>query len=85
MTALKRPELLPILVCPESHQALVEAGRATLEWLNDQVRQGRCRNRSGETVRETLAAALARADGKILYPIRHGVPLLLVGEGLPVG
>ena len=33
---------------------------------------------------EPLAAGLVRADGKVLYPIRHGIPELLAEEAIPL-
>jgi uncharacterized protein YbaR (Trm112 family) len=29
-----------------------------------------------------LEAGLVRADGKVLYPIRDGIPVMLVEEGI---
>lgn len=85
MTALKRPDLLPILVCPETHQPLAVADAPALERLNEQLAAGRCRNRAGQTVREPLAGALVRIDGHIAYPVRNGVPLLLLDEQVVIG
>jgi len=75
-------ELLKILCCPETHQALRLAEPALLDHLNAQVASGSLRNRSGSEVKEKLEAGLIRADGKLLYPVRQGVPVMLVNEAI---
>ncbi len=79
------PELLSILCCPETHQPLVAAPAELLASLNERIRQGNIRNRSGGTITERCEAALLRQDGKALYPVRGGLPILLVAEAIPVG
>jgi len=75
-------ELLKMLVCPETHQALREAEEALLAKVNEAIRAGKLNNRSGSPVTEPLTEALIRQDGKILYPVREGIPVLLVDEGI---
>lgn len=64
-------DLLQILRCPESRQPLELAGADLLARVN----AGRA---------ETIVAGLVRADGKMLYPIRENIPVLLVEEAIPV-
>lgn len=75
-------ELLKMLVCPETHQPLREADEALLAKLNEAIRAGKLKNRSGATVTETLTEALLREDGQVLYPVREEIPVLLVDEGI---
>jgi len=77
-------ELLEILACPASYQSLAEAPRELVERLNAAIRAGGVRNVGGEAVAAPLEAALVRADGSLVYPIRDGIPVLLVNEGLAV-
>ena len=77
-------DLLQILACPETHQALAEAGLELLKRVNDRVAAGQAKNKSGEDVKEPLEAGLVRQDGKIVYPIRDGIPVLLVDEGIVI-
>jgi uncharacterized protein YbaR (Trm112 family) len=77
-------DLLAILACPETHQPLAEADAALLARANQRIAAGEAQNRGGTKVAEKLEAGLVRQDGKVLYPIRDGIPVLLVDEGIPV-
>ena len=71
-----------MLRCPETQQARALAETALVERLNAQVITGELRNRAGQPVTVKLDAGLMRADGKVLYPIRRNVPVLLVNEAI---
>jgi len=77
-------ELLKILCCPETRQAVQPADGPLLDRLNHQIGAGRLQNRSGRPVTEKLEDGLLTADGKLLYPIRQGIPVLLAPEAIPV-
>ncbi|HWX21210.1 MAG TPA: Trm112 family protein [Candidatus Binatia bacterium] len=79
------PDLLKILCCPETHQALRLAEPAALEQLNRQIETGALKNRGGQPIKEKLENGLVRGDGKFLYPIRRGIPVMLIEEGVPLG
>jgi len=76
------PELLEILVCPETKQPVHEAGADVLARLNLEIAAGRLRNRGGEKVEKPLAEGLLREDGKVLYPVDDGIPVMLIEESL---
>ncbi len=77
-------ELLKILRCVETQQELDHAGNALIENLNAQIAAGQLRNRAGQPVRDKLEGGLLRRDGKILYPIRNNIPIMLLDEAIPV-
>jgi len=77
-------ELLKILCCPETHQEVRLAKPAVIDNLNEQIAAGTVTNRAGQRVKEALEAGLIRADGKLLYPIRRNIPVMLVDEGIPL-
>ena len=79
------PELLSILRCPETRQPLAPAPAELLASLNERIRRGDVRNHSGGAVTERCEAGLLREDGKALYPVRGGQPILLVAEAIPLG
>jgi uncharacterized protein len=76
------PELLALLVCPETHQDLALAGPEEIARLNEAIRQGRLRNVAGGTVADPVEGALVRADRVVAYPVRDDIPVMLVDEGL---
>jgi len=75
-------DLLSILACPETHQPLREAGEADLSGVNARIAAGAVKNVGGKPVSEALQAGLVREDGKRIYPIRDGIPVLLIDEGI---
>ena len=78
------PQLLEILCCPESHQPLSEVGADFLLKLNELVSTGSLKNSEGVVVEGPLDGALLREDRLVLYPVRQGIPVLLVDERIPV-
>jgi uncharacterized protein YbaR (Trm112 family) len=76
------PELLEILVCPESKQPVTPAGDDVLAKLNAEIEAGRLRNRGGEAVAKPISEGLIREDGKILYPVEDGIPVMLIEESI---
>jgi uncharacterized protein len=77
-------ELLEILVCPETRQPVRIASAEQLETVNRRVRAGELRNRGGEPVKEPLQEGLVREDGKVLYPVDDGIPVMLVEQSIPL-
>lgn len=78
-------DLLEILACPETHQTLRMASAEELETVNGAISSGSCSNAGGAKVEEALVAGLVREDGKVLYPVRDSIPVLLVEEGIGLG
>lgn len=75
-------ELLDIIVCPETKQALVLAEPELLEKINLLIEKGELRNRSKQRVSEKIDGGLIRADRKYLYPVRDDIPILLIDESI---
>lgn len=78
-------DLLEILVCPETRQPLARASAEQIARLNEGVRAGTLRNRGGEAVKSELREGLVREDGRVLYPVDDGIPVMLVEESIELG
>lgn len=75
-------KLLSILCCPVTHKDLLPARPDVLASVNGAIDAGQLRNRDGNVLASTLSEALVTDDGKTLYPIDDGIPVLLEGEGV---
>ncbi len=75
-------ELLEILVCPETRRPVAPAPDELLAKLNAEIEAGRLRNRGGEPVAEAISEGLLRDDGKILYIVDDGIPVMLIEESI---
>lgn len=78
------PDLLALLVCPETHQDVTLATPAELAGINEAIRQGQVRTAGGNPVEHPVEGALIRSDRAIAYPIRDSIPVMLVTEGLSI-
>jgi uncharacterized protein len=78
------PELLALLVCPETHQDVTLATSDEISLLNDAIRTGLVHTATGKPVDQPVEGALIRIDRSIAYPIRDGIPVMLVAEGLAI-
>lgn len=74
--------LLDIVCCPVTHQPLQPLPESKLERLNALIAQGAIKNRNDEPVTESLQAALATRDGRVAYPVRDDIPILLEQQGI---
>lgn len=78
-------ELLEILVCPETKQALRPADETLLAELNGSVASGTLFTRGGRSVSVPLTEGLVREDGRVLYPVRDDIPIMLIDESIELG
>lgn len=74
--------LLAILHCPVTHKGLATARPEILNSVNAAITAGKLANRDGHTLVEPLVDALLTDDGKVLYPVTEGIPVLLEGESI---
>ncbi len=75
-------KLLSILCCPVTHQGLALARPDMLGKVNMAIDAGRLSNREGSVLTEALEEALITDDGKVLYPVSEGIPVLLESESI---
>jgi uncharacterized protein YbaR (Trm112 family) len=72
--------LLDIICCPITHLPLVPLDAERLSRLNAAIATGGVRNHADHDVAGALSEALVTRDGRIAYPVRDGVPILLEDE-----
>ncbi len=76
------PDLLALLVCPQTHQDVALATPDQVDRINEAIARGEVRTAGGTSVDQPVQGALIRADQSVAYPIRDGIPVMLVAEGL---
>lgn len=74
--------LLTILRCPVSHKGLSVLAKDKLARVNAAIEAGELKNHEGSVVSTALAEALITDDGKRLYPVDDGIPVLLEDESI---
>ncbi len=75
-------DLLAILCCPETKQEVSLIDSRMLDQLNAEIEKGELHNKAGHPVKEKLDGGLIRKDGKVVYPIRDQIPIMLIEEGI---
>ena len=74
--------LLTILRCPISHKGLSVLKKDKLLKVNTAIGDGAVTNHDGARIEEPLSEALVTDDGKRIYPVADGIPVLLEGESI---
>ena len=74
--------LLTILRCPVSHKGLSVLKKDKLALVNAAIDAGELVNNEGSSLSESLAEALITDDGKRIYPVNDGIPVLLENESI---
>ena len=77
-------KLLAILCCPVTHKGLALARGDLMKSVNGAIADGKLKNRDGVVLGNLLDEALVTDDGKLLYPVNDGIPVLLESESVAV-
>ena len=75
-------DLLDIICCPVTRLPLLVMAAEQVQALNQRIEQGSLVGRDGEAIAEPLTEALVTRDGKLAYPVRDGIPVLLEDSGI---
>ena len=65
-----------------TQKGLSQAKGDTLSDINTAIQAGKLSNRDGQLLAEPLSEGLITDDGKVLYPVVSGIPVLLEGESI---
>ena len=75
-------DLLDIICCPATRLPLGVMPAEQVQTLNRRIEEGTLVGRGGEKLTEPLTEALVTRDGKLAYPVRDGIPVLLEDSGI---
>jgi len=75
-------KLLDLLVCPVTYQALHRLDSAQRERVNAAIARAELQRGDGSVETRPLDDALATRDGRTVYRIDDGIPVLLVEEAI---
>jgi uncharacterized protein YbaR (Trm112 family) len=74
--------LLDILCCPASKQPVALLSAAQLQALNRAVDAGQVQAADGASVRRSYSAGLLTRDGRTIYRIDDGIPVMLIDQAV---
>jgi len=77
------PELLEILCDPITKVAVQMLAPEKLAILNAAVTQGKVKDAKGNAVEGNVEEALITTDGKTIYRVDSGIPIMLAEHGIP--
>ena len=79
------PKLLEILVCPITKVSVKTLGKEKLAVLNRAIGEGGVRHLDGAAVEDPLDEALVTEDGRTVYRVDDGIPVMLEDLAIPTG
>ena len=74
--------LLEILVCPTTKVPVKALSRDKLAVLNREVEQGNVTRHDGSLVEAPIEEALITTDGRTVYVVDDGIPVMLEDQGI---
>ena len=75
-------KLLDIMCCPLAKLPVEILDTERLARLNTAIEAGEIKNHAADMLTEDLPEALVTRDGRLVYPVRDGVPVMLEEESI---
>ncbi|MDD4051237.1 MAG: Trm112 family protein [candidate division Zixibacteria bacterium] len=76
-------ELLEILCCPLTKKPVTALPDDKLALVNDHIARKQIKDVDGNIIDRPLTEALLTEDRKTIYRIDEGIPVMLIGSGIP--
>lgn len=73
---------IDILCCPVSKCPVRNLSKSRLQFLNQAILRGEVQTVGGQPVAEVIKEALITEDGKVIYRVDEGIPVLLPDEAI---
>ena len=77
------PKLLEILVCPITKVSVRMLGKQKLAALNRAIAEGGVKHMGGTAIDAPLKEALVTSDGRTVYSVDDGIPVMLEDLAIP--
>jgi uncharacterized protein YbaR (Trm112 family) len=77
------PKLLEILVCPITKVSVKMLGKQKLAVLNRAIAEGGVKHLDGAAVEDPLDEALVTGNGRTVYRVDDGIPVMLEDLAIP--
>jgi uncharacterized protein YbaR (Trm112 family) len=74
--------LLDILCCPVSKTPVRPLSKRELDVLNHAISIGAVESVAGNPVHDSISEGLITTDGKVIYRVEDGIPVMLPEEGI---
>lgn len=78
-------ELLEILCCPLTKKPVMALPEDKLVLVNDHIARKQIKDVDGNIIDRPLTEALLTEDRETIYRIDEGIPVMLIGSGIPTG
>jgi uncharacterized protein YbaR (Trm112 family) len=75
-------ETIAMLRCPVTGQPLRLADEAFVAKINTAIASEQIQDQLGRLVKQPISEGLVRQDGKVMYPVRDSIPIMLADEGI---
>ncbi|RMD51821.1 MAG: Trm112 family protein [Nitrospirae bacterium] len=76
-------ELVTVLCCPVTKVPVREVEKDMILKLNKLISENKLTYADGTIVKEPIQEALITEDGKTIYRVDEGIPIMLVDRGIP--